>query len=208
MEVDGIDIGRFEGGKGVEHWGVMDAMGLMMQIGAIPAGASRRRRAGVGARVRVRPLRARDGPPVSLGAMSVAARPLFAFDNSFVRELEGLYEPWQAAPAPAPRLLALNEELAAELGVDADALRAPDGVAVLAGNAAPDGRVAGRAGLRRPPVRRLLARASATAGRCCSARCSTSTGAVATCTSRARAARRSPAAATARPPSARCCAST
>src|SRR3712207_411525 len=67
--------------------------------------------------------------------MSVAAQPLFAFDNSYVRELEGLYEPWQAAPAPAPRLLALNDSLAAELGVDAEALRGPQGVAVLVGNA-------------------------------------------------------------------------
>jgi serine/tyrosine/threonine adenylyltransferase len=81
---------------------------------------------------------ATDGP-VSLGIMSVAARLLFAFDNSYVRELEGLYEPWQATPAAAPRLLVLNEELATELGVDADALRAPDGVAVLVGNATPDG---------------------------------------------------------------------
>ena len=71
--------------------------------------------------------------------MSVAARLLFALDNSYVRELEGLYKPWQATPAPAPRLLALTEELAAELGVDADALRAPDGVAVLVGNATPEG---------------------------------------------------------------------
>jgi serine/tyrosine/threonine adenylyltransferase len=70
--------------------------------------------------------------------MSVAARPLFAFDNSYVRELEGLYVPWQATPAPAPRLLALNEELATELGVDGDALRAPGGLAVLVGNATPD----------------------------------------------------------------------
>jgi uncharacterized protein YdiU (UPF0061 family) len=71
--------------------------------------------------------------------MSVAARPLFAFDNSFVRDLKGLFEPWQAAPVPAPRLLALNEDLAKELGVDAEALKAPDGVAVLVGNAAPEG---------------------------------------------------------------------
>jgi uncharacterized protein YdiU (UPF0061 family) len=70
--------------------------------------------------------------------MSVAARPLFAFDNSYVRELEGLYVPWQATPAPAPRLLALNEELATELGVDGDALRAPGGLAVLVVNATPD----------------------------------------------------------------------
>ena len=71
--------------------------------------------------------------------MSVAARPLFTFDNSYFRDLEGLYEPWQAASAPAPRLLAINADLATELGVDADALSAPDGVAVLAGNAIPDG---------------------------------------------------------------------
>src|SRR5919112_2754829 len=71
--------------------------------------------------------------------MSVAARVLFSFDNSYVRELDGLYEPWQATPASAPRLLAFNEELATELGVDADALRAPEGVAVLVGNVTPDG---------------------------------------------------------------------
>ena len=71
--------------------------------------------------------------------MSVAAGSLFAFENSYVRELEGLYEPWQGAPASAPRLLALNEQLAAELGVAGDALKAEDGVAVLAGAAVPDG---------------------------------------------------------------------
>jgi uncharacterized protein YdiU (UPF0061 family) len=71
--------------------------------------------------------------------MSVAARPLFAFENSYVRELEGLYEPWHGTPVPAPRLLALNDELAGELGLDAGALRAPDGVAALAGSATLDG---------------------------------------------------------------------
>jgi uncharacterized protein YdiU (UPF0061 family) len=71
--------------------------------------------------------------------MSVAARSLFTFDDSFVRELEGLYVPWQGAPVPEPRLIALNEELAAELGVDPDALRADGGVGVLAGNVVPDG---------------------------------------------------------------------
>jgi serine/tyrosine/threonine adenylyltransferase len=71
--------------------------------------------------------------------VSVAVRPLFEFDNSFVRDLMGLYEPWRAATAPAPRLLVLNEDLATELGVGADALRAPDGVAVLVGNATSHG---------------------------------------------------------------------
>ncbi len=32
-----IDIGRVENNKCVEHWGQADLMGLLMQIGAIPA---------------------------------------------------------------------------------------------------------------------------------------------------------------------------
>src|SRR3954470_6560997 len=73
--------------------------------------------------------------------MSVAAPPLFAFDTTFVRDLAGLYEPWQAATAPAPRLLALNEDLARELGADPYQLSGLEGVAVLVGNAVPDGAV-------------------------------------------------------------------
>ena len=76
---------------------------------------------------------------VSLKVMSIAAPPLFVFDNSYVRELDGLYVPWQAAPAPAARLLSLNDHLATELGVDPDALRTPAGVAALVGNVAPAG---------------------------------------------------------------------
>jgi serine/tyrosine/threonine adenylyltransferase len=75
----------------------------------------------------------------SLGAMSVATRGLFAFDNSFVRDMTGLYEPWRAATAPAAALLVLNGQLATELGVDPAALRTPAGVAMLAGNTTPDG---------------------------------------------------------------------
>jgi uncharacterized protein YdiU (UPF0061 family) len=71
--------------------------------------------------------------------MSVTARPLFSFDDSYARDLEGLYEPWQPARWPAPRLLVLNEDLAGELGVEADALRAPDGVAALVGEVLPEG---------------------------------------------------------------------
>ncbi len=66
--------------------------------------------------------------------MSIAVRNRFEFDNSFVRELEGLYEPWRAEPAPAPRLLVLNDDLATELGLDPAALRTPAGVAALTGN--------------------------------------------------------------------------
>src|SRR3954452_20540457 len=75
----------------------------------------------------------------SLGGMTLTAPTLFAFEVSFVRELEELYVPWQATPVAAPRLLALNDDLATELGVDADALRTEGGVAILAGSVAPAG---------------------------------------------------------------------
>jgi uncharacterized protein YdiU (UPF0061 family) len=71
--------------------------------------------------------------------MSVSHRPLFSFETSDFLVLEDLYIRWHAEPAPAPELLVLNEPLAAELGVDPAALRSPEGVAVLSGNAAPDG---------------------------------------------------------------------
>jgi uncharacterized protein YdiU (UPF0061 family) len=64
---------------------------------------------------------------------------LFEFDNSFVRDLVGLYEPWTAATATAPELLVLNEPLARSLGVDPADLRSEAGVEVLVGNSAPAG---------------------------------------------------------------------
>jgi uncharacterized protein YdiU (UPF0061 family) len=64
--------------------------------------------------------------------MTVATT-LFRFGDSYAREVPGLSVPWKAAPAPAPELLALNEELAAELGVDPAELREPSGVALLTG---------------------------------------------------------------------------
>jgi len=71
--------------------------------------------------------------------MDTATAELFRFDNSFARELPELYAEWQAASVPAPRLLALNDELAVEVGLDPNVLQTPDGVAVLAGNVAPAG---------------------------------------------------------------------
>lgn len=66
------------------------------------------------------------------------ARTLFEFDNSYAREVPGLSLSWRAAPVPAPELLVLNEELAAELGVEPAALRAAGGVALLVGHGLPD----------------------------------------------------------------------
>jgi predicted ester cyclase len=40
VEFDVIDIVRVRDGKMVEHWNVVDAMGLMQQLGAVPAPAS------------------------------------------------------------------------------------------------------------------------------------------------------------------------
>ena len=71
--------------------------------------------------------------------MNVANSTLFEFDNSFARELAELYVDWQPAEVPDAVLLAFNDGLARDLGVDAVALRSADGLAVLAGNAVPAG---------------------------------------------------------------------
>ncbi len=60
-------------------------------------------------------------------------------DDWFARDLDGLYEPWQAAPTPAPRALVVNDALAVELGLDPTALRSPAGIALLVGADLPDG---------------------------------------------------------------------
>ena len=74
----------------------------------------------------------------SLGSMTVA-QPLIELDASYARAVPRLSVPWTAAPAPAPELLLLNTELADELGLDAAALRAPAGVALLTGHELPEG---------------------------------------------------------------------
>ena len=64
---------------------------------------------------------------------------LFDFDNTYARELSGLFVPWRPATAPAPRLLFLNEALADELRLDVAALRGEEGAALFAGNVLPEG---------------------------------------------------------------------
>ena len=63
----------------------------------------------------------------------------FAFDNTYARELPGFYTAWQPATVPAPRLLFLNDTLAAELGLETSSLRGAEGAALFAGNALPEG---------------------------------------------------------------------
>jgi uncharacterized protein YdiU (UPF0061 family) len=62
-----------------------------------------------------------------------------AFDNSYARLPDRFYARQDPVPVAAPRLVRLNTALAEQLGLDPDALRAPDGVAVLAGNRIAEG---------------------------------------------------------------------
>jgi len=66
-------------------------------------------------------------------------RAAFRFDNTYARELDGFFVPWQPAAAPAPRLLFLNQPLAQELGLGDAALGEDEAAALFAGNALPEG---------------------------------------------------------------------
>ena len=57
----------------------------------------------------------------------------------YATELADLALPWQAADTPEPRLLVLNEALAADLGLDAEWLRTDEGVGLLTGTRVPEG---------------------------------------------------------------------
>jgi uncharacterized protein YdiU (UPF0061 family) len=63
----------------------------------------------------------------------------FSFDNSYARDLEGLYVPWQAAVVAEPRLIKLNHALADELGLNAKLLDTPEGALFFSGNQLPAG---------------------------------------------------------------------
>ncbi|MDS1115702.1 YdiU family protein [Gordonia westfalica] len=63
------------------------------------------------------------------------------FESTFADELTPLTVEWRGADVPHPRLLVVNEKLAASLGLDVEALRSDDGIAILGGAAVPaDGR--------------------------------------------------------------------
>ena len=76
----------------------------------------------------------------SPAAPATPRTPGWVFDNRYARDLaDGGYVAWQPRAAAAPRLVRLNSALAESLGLDPAALAAPEGVAVLAGNAVPEG---------------------------------------------------------------------
>ncbi len=63
----------------------------------------------------------------------------FAFDNTYARLPERFFARQAPVPVPQPRLIKLNEALAHQLGLDPEALRSPEGLAMLAGNQVPAG---------------------------------------------------------------------
>jgi serine/tyrosine/threonine adenylyltransferase len=69
--------------------------------------------------------------------VSVAPEINVALDNRFARELPEMGVPWQAETPADPRLLVLNESLAAGLGLDIAWLRGPNGLRFLVGNLVP-----------------------------------------------------------------------
>ena len=62
-----------------------------------------------------------------------------AFDNTYVQLPERFFAKQEPAPVPEPTLIRLNRDLAGTLSIAADWLESPDGLAMLAGNAVPEG---------------------------------------------------------------------
>src|SRR5207302_267737 len=98
------------------------------------------RRVGLGAVQAVGPCRGRGGRREgcarravarTLERVSVVPAPSLTLDARFADAVPELALPWQADEPPDPRLLVLDEALVAELGLDADWLRTPEGVRLL-----------------------------------------------------------------------------
>ncbi|MFO1139612.1 MAG: YdiU family protein [Paracoccus sp. (in: a-proteobacteria)] len=64
---------------------------------------------------------------------------MIRFDNSYARLPQGFFTRTAPTPVRDPQLVALNRPLAERLGLDADWLASPPGIAMLAGNALPEG---------------------------------------------------------------------
>ncbi len=62
-----------------------------------------------------------------------------AFDNSYARLPDRFYARLAPTPVARPGLIAINERLARELGLDPAELSSPQGLSMLAGNKVPDG---------------------------------------------------------------------
>src|SRR4051812_20244546 len=62
---------------------------------------------------------------------------LIAWDHSYARLPDRFFVRVKPTPVRAPSLIRVNDRLAAQLGLDGDALAAPAGLDVLAGNVVP-----------------------------------------------------------------------
>ncbi len=67
------------------------------------------------------------------------ASDIFAFDNSYARLPARFFAHQLPTPVAAPALIALNDALAAKLGLNPEMLASPRGVAFLSGNSLPHG---------------------------------------------------------------------
>jgi len=71
--------------------------------------------------------------------LTTSTASVFPFDNTYARDLEGLYVPWQAAEVPQPKLIKFNRALAEGLGLDAEALDSDEGALIFSGQQLPEG---------------------------------------------------------------------
>ena len=71
--------------------------------------------------------------------ITTPAAEVFAFDNTYARDLEGLYVPWKAAEVPEPKLVKFNHALAEELQLDVEAIAPSELAALFSGNRLPPG---------------------------------------------------------------------
>jgi len=74
-----------------------------------------------------------------MSAIAATASPLLPLEHSYARLPAALHARVVPTAVPRPRLLRLNRDLAEQMGLDPQALAAPEGVAILAGNRVPDG---------------------------------------------------------------------
>ena len=71
--------------------------------------------------------------------MTTAQTVRIPFDNSYARLPQTFFARVNPTPVRAPRLIKVNDELARFLGIDPDALKTPEGAAILAGNHVAEG---------------------------------------------------------------------
>jgi serine/tyrosine/threonine adenylyltransferase len=71
--------------------------------------------------------------------VSVVPASVVVVEDRFARTFPEMALRWQAETVENPRLVVLNDQLAAELGLDGAWLRSPDGLRFLVGNVVPNG---------------------------------------------------------------------